>query len=311
MRLLLPLAMFLIFASLSDAQIVLPLWPHGTPEKAQTTDPEKDVTTPSDGLISGRRTARFTNVTRPTITVFSAPKESSTGVAALVFPGGGYHILAWDGEGLDTCKWLNSIGVTCLLVKYRVPETAKYPANVADLEDAQQAMRLARVHAPEWGIDVDRIGVMGFSAGAHLAVALSTHWDDRHVETTAAAVDVNAALSARPAFTILGYPAYLASAADHAAVAPELAPVPGTPPTFLIQAENDRDHVDSSLAYYRALQNAGVPAEMHLYATGGHGFGMHPAGMPEENWPDLAAAWLRRLFFSKGASASDTQKLVH
>ena len=289
-------AVFLLVSAstlISKAQTVIPLWPHGTPEPAHTTEAEKDITTPSDSLLSGHRTARLTNITQPTISVFLAPPTSSTGAAALVFPGGGYRILAWDGEGLDACKWLNSIGVTCVLVKYRVPQEGHYPENVADLEDAQQAMRLARSHALQWHIDPERIGVMGFSAGAHLAVVLSSHWDDHHIESTPAARDADTKTGARPAFAILGYPAYLDSAADHMLVDPSLKPNAGTPSTFLIQAENDRSYINSSLAYYAALKDAGVAAEMHLYAAGGHGFGMHPAGMPEEDWPDLAAAWLR------------------
>ena len=282
----------------SAQQTVLPLWPHRTPEPAQTTAPEQDTTKPSDHPISGHRTARLTNVTQPTLTLYpAAPGVPSTGAAALVFPGGAYQMLAWDGEGVDACQWLTSVGVACVRVKYRVPEKGMYPENPADLEDAQQAMRLARSHAREWNIDPDRIGVMGFSAGGHLAVTLSTHWQDRHVESTPAAPDADATLSAKPAFAILVYPAYLYLPDQHEIFHPALTPVAGTPPTFILQAENDKSYIDSALNYYRALKDAGVPAELHLYATGGHGFGMHPAGQPEENWPAVAAVWLRGLRF--------------
>ena len=169
-------------------------------EAAQTSAAEVDVTKPTDALISGHRSARLTNVTRPTLTVFEAPASRATGTAALVFPGGGYVRLAWDGEGLDACRWLNSVGVTCLLVKYRVPEQGHFPENPADLEDAQQAMRLARQHAAEWHLDPTRIGVVGFSAGANLAVLLGTHPDDRHIESTPAAPEVNPRIDARPDF---------------------------------------------------------------------------------------------------------------
>ena len=168
-------ACFLLpFAHAAAQQTVLPLWPTATPEPAQTTEAEVDVTKPTDAFISGHRTARLTNVTKPTLSVYPPPAGRSNGAAALVFPGGGYVRLAWDGEGLDTCRWLNSVGMTCLLVKYRVPETGYFPDNPADLEDAQQAMRLARQHAREWRLDPGKIGVVGFSAGGNLAVLLST-----------------------------------------------------------------------------------------------------------------------------------------
>jgi acetyl esterase/lipase len=280
----------------SAQHTVLPLWPHATPEPAQTTEPEKDVTTPDMLLISGHRTARITNVVNPTLTVYSpSGRQDNNGAAALVFPGGGYVRLAWDGEGIDTCRWLNSLGMTCLLVKYRVPEKAHYPDSFADLEDAQQAMRLARAHAADWHLDPNRIGVVGFSAGGHLAVVLSTHSDDAHVQSTPAAPDVNAKIDARPDFAILGYPAYLALSPAKEKLDPALTPGPLTPPTFLVQAENDHAYIDGSLFYYRALKNARIPAEMHLYATGGHGFGLHPVGKPEEHWTQTAATWLRSI----------------
>ncbi len=215
--------------------------------------------------------------------------------AAVVFPGGSYQRLAWDKEGLDVCRWLNSIDMACLLVKYRVPEEGHYPENRADLQDAQQAMRVARAHAEEWHINPVRIGVIGFSAGGHLAVTLSNHFDDTSVESTPAAADVDTKINARPEFAILGYPAYLPTGEDKRDLDPNLMPNPRTPPTFIIQAENDKTYIDSSLVYFRALKDAGVPAELHLYASGGHGFGMRPVGMPEEHWGETATEWLRRI----------------
>lgn len=289
------LSLLLAGVGIDHAQQVLPLWPHGTPEPAQTTEPQKDVTTDQDNLISGHRTARLTNVTQPTMTVFLPAHSMGVTSAAVVFPGGAYQRLAWDGEGLDVCRWLNSINMACLLVKYRVPEQGHYPDNPADLHDAQQAMRMARAHAAEWHINPARIGVVGFSAGGHLAVVLSNHFDDKSVESTPAAKDVDTSISARPVFAILGYPAYLSTGPDKRELDPSLMPNSRTPPTFIIQAENDKSYIDSSLVYFRALKDADVPAELHLYATGGHGFGMHPAGFPEERWPDTAADWLRSI----------------
>lgn len=288
----LAIVLFLQLAGIGiiHAQTVLPLWPHGTPEPAQTTEPETNMLD-----SAGHRTNRLTNVTEPTMTVFLPAHSVGVTSAAVVFPGGGYLRLAWDKEGLDVCRWLNSINMACLLVKYRVPETGHYPENPADLEDAQQAMRVARAHAAEWHINPARIGVVGFSAGGHLAVTLSNHFDDKTVESTPAAKDVDTSISARPEFAILGYPAYLSSGPDHRDLDPDLTPNPRTPPTFLIQAENDKTYIDSSLVYFRALKDVGVPAELHLYATGGHGFGMHPAGFPEERWADTATEWLRSI----------------
>lgn len=290
------LALALTFAAASAQHTVLPLWPHAKPEPAQTTEPEADLTKPTDGLISGHRTARLANVTNPTLTVyFPSATAKNTGAAALVFPGGGYVRLAWDGEGIDTCQWLNSIGMTCLLVKYRVPEIGHYPLNFADLEDAQQAMRLSRANAKVWNIDPDRIGVVGFSAGGNLAVLMSTHPDDQHVESTPAAPDADSKIDARANFAVVVYPAYLIVAPQNRELDPVYTPNKLTPPTFLIQAENDKGYGSNAPIYYQALAAAGIPAELHMYATGGHGFGIHPPKAPEENWTDLATAWLRNI----------------
>lgn len=272
------------------AQKVLPLWPHGTPEPPQTTEPETNMADQAGNL-----TNRLTNITQPSMTVFLPAESTGETAAAVVFPGGGYLRLAWDKEGLDVCKWLNSIQMACLLVKYRVPETGHYPDNRADLQDAQQAMRIAREHAAEWHINPARIGVIGFSAGGDLAAVLSNHFDDTSVESTPAATDVDSKINARPEFAILGYPAYLSTGPNGAELDPSLTPNSRTPPTFMIQAENDKNYIDSSLVYFRALKDAGVPAELHLYATGGHGFGVHPVGYPEEHWTRTATDWLRRI----------------
>ncbi len=278
--------------------VTLPLWPHGTPEPPQTTAPETDTTKPTDNFISGHRVVRLTNVTVPTLTVYP-PRGENTGAAVLVFPGGGYRVVVTDGEGTDACHWLNSVGITCILVKYRVAQPAgdagHYPDDPDDLEDAQQAMRLTRAHAADWHIDPTHIGVMGFSAGANLAVLLCTHPNDDHIASTPAAPDANTSISARADFAIIVYPAYLAIPPDNKELNPVYAPDEFTPATFLIQAENDRSYGRNALVYYAALLDAHIPAELHYYATGGHGFGMHPPNAPEENWPKLATAWLRTI----------------
>ena len=262
---------------LAPAQTLL-LWPNGNPEPTKVTGPETDPTTDKDRIVSGKVTVRVTNVSHPNLVLYPAPAAHNTGAAALVLPGGSYIRLAYDLEGKEVCTWLNSIGVNCILVKYRVPENGHYPENVEDLEDAQQAMRLTRAHAAEWHIDPNRVGAIGFSAGAHLAAALSTHPDFQGPNVPPSTVD------ARPNFQMILYPGWLNG--PDAKVAPSLAPTPQIPPTFLVQAENDYTaHVENALVYFLALKNAKIPAELHLYTEGGHGFGLRPTDLPISHWP--------------------------
>jgi acetyl esterase/lipase len=255
------------------------------------------------------------------MTVYS-PKGKNTGVAVVVFPGGGYEVLAIDLEGTEVCDWLTSKGITCVLLKYRVPpdggypksapypKSGPYPETPVALEDAQRTMGLLRLHAAEWHIDPHKIGVLGFSAGGHLVAAISTHYEKRLYQ----AVDGADKESCRPDFAVALYPGHLSlSAAEwdakqgtkefvvsHPANAdPQLALNPAipvtreTPPTFLLQAEDDHvDNVDDALSYYIALKNAGVLVEMHLYASGGHAFGLRRTKDPITGWPALVEAWL-------------------
>ena len=192
-------------------------------------------------------------------------------------------------EGTEVCQWFNSIGMACVLVKYRVPEAQHYPESTEDLEDAQQAMRLTRTHAKEWGIDPKRIGVIGFSAGAHLAVVLSTHPDFQGKNVPPSTVD------ARPNFQMVMYPGY--TSLPDGKVPESVKPTPSVPPTFLVQAENDYTaRVESSVFYFIALKDARIPAEMHIYAEGGHGFGLRPTDAPvATKWPKLAEEWLHTI----------------
>ena len=263
------------------------LWPGGNPEASKVVGAET-VTTTVDA--AGRSVVHVTNVSQPSLTVFAPAVGKNTGAAAVVFPGGSYLRLSYTTEGTDICGWLNSIGMTCVLVKYRVPEDGHYPANVEDLEDAQQAMRLTRAHASEWGIDPKRVGVSGFSAGAHLAVALSTHPDFKGMNAAASTVDV------RPDFQMVIYPGWLTNPSGVGTVDPALAPTVSVPPTFLVQAENDYTaHVENVLVYFEALKNAKVPAELHVYTLGGHGFGMGPKELPISGWTGLAETWLKTI----------------
>lgn len=287
--LLLALCLLMLLAVPARPQrTTLLLWPNGNPEPSKLVGSEFDPTTDANRIVSGKNTIRVTNVSQPTLTVYAPPSAKNTGAAALVFPGGSYIRLAYNIEGTEVCDWLNSIGMTCILVKYRVPEDGHYPENVEDLEDAQQAMRLTRMHAAEWGIDPNRIGAIGFSAGAHLAVVLGTHPDFQGKNVP------ESKINARPNFQIVLYPGWLTGSDNK--VSPLLQPTPQTPPTFLVQAENDYTaHVENALGYFLALKDARIPAELHLFTLGGHGFGLRPTDLPISHWPVLAETWLHTI----------------
>ncbi len=264
----------------------IPLWPH--PISEFNPGPEHDATTAKDKPVAGKAVIRLANVTDPALTFYPS-HDKSNGAAVVVFPGGGYSILALDLEGTEICEWLNSIGVNAVLVKYRVPEPPGVPRYAAPLQDAQRAIGMVRANAGKWHIDSKRIGVLGFSAGGHLAALVSNSYATR----TYAPIDAADSVSCRPDFTILIYPAYLTAENDRSVLAPEFTVTAQTPPTFLVQTEDDPIHVENSLTYYRALTTWKVPAEMHLFSAGGHGYGLRPSSEPVTQWPKLAEAWLR------------------
>jgi acetyl esterase/lipase len=274
----------------APGHLSLPLWPGNAPGSLTNLPAEADTTTPQQPLIAGRPLIRLGNVANPTLTVYS-PKANSTGAAVVVFPGGGYQILAIDLEGTEVCDWLNSIDVTCVLVKYRVPNSGPIPKSSAALQDAQRALGLVRQHAAEWQIDPKRIGVLGFSAGAHLSAALSTHYDRRLYDP----VDAADKLSCRPDFAVIVYPGYLAIAEQQMAPNPEIHPTAQTPPSFIVQAEDDPVHVENAVVYFMALKSAKVPAELHIYAQGGHGYGLRRTELPVTGWPQLVETWLHTI----------------
>jgi acetyl esterase/lipase len=269
----------------------VPIWPKDAPGDTPPAGAENDTTKPTDALVGGRRVIRLGNVSTPTMSIYRPPKERNTGAAVVVFPGGGYNILAMDLEGTEVCEWLKSIGVTAVLVKYRVPARQGRPRWAAPLDDAQRAVGLVRAQATDLGIDPKRIGVLGFSAGGHLAAAISNNFDRRSYEI----VDARDAASCRPDFALLIYPAYLTVRDEGDKISPELKITKDTPPTFLVQAEDDGVRVENSLFYYAALRNAHVPAEMHLYPVGGHGYGLRRTDKLVTTWPSRAEEWLRSL----------------
>jgi acetyl esterase/lipase len=274
----------------APGNLTLDLWPHGAPGATANSTPEIDTTSAKDNLIAGKPLIRLGNVSAPTLTVY-APKQKNTGAAIVVFPGGGYHILAIDLEGTEVCEWLNSAGITCVLVKYRVPDSGPYPKSSAALQDAQRALGIVRSRAAEWHIDPKRIGVLGFSAGAHLSAALSTHFEQRLYDP----VDDADKVSCRPDFAVIVYPGYLALSEQNFAPNAEIHVTSQTPPSFIVQAEDDPVHVENSTVYFLALKNAKVPAEMHLYANGGHGYGLRRTELPVTAWPKLVETWLQTI----------------
>jgi acetyl esterase/lipase len=266
----------------------IPLWKGEAPGNRGDMGPERDTTTENSDLIAGRRIMRIGNITAPALTVYRAPQNVNTGAAVLVFPGGGYRILAWDLEGTEICEWLNSIGVTGILVKYRVPAPQGVPRYAPALQDAQRAIGMVRARAKEWGIDPRRVGVLGFSAGAHLSAALSTNYSQRTYERVDEADD----LDCRPDFAVLIYPGGIVPR-DSEKISPEIQVTANTPPAIIVQSTDDNVRVENSLAYYAALKSAKVPVEMHLYPSGGHGYGLRRSDHLVTTWPARVDDWMR------------------
>lgn len=297
----------------SLGHVQVPIWPGVPPDAESLRKPETMEV--GDTKIGGKTAIAVMNVTRPTMTIYS-PQGKNTGAAIVVFPGGGYEMLAIDLEGTEVCDWLVPRGITCVLLKYRVPgganypKSGPYPESPMALEDAQRTLSLVRSHAAEWHIDPHKIGVLGFSAGGHLAVAVSVY-SDRRIYSP---VDEADRVSCRPDFAIPIYPGHLnlqaaewdanKGAKKHVLHAtpgadkdltlnPDIHVARNVPPTFLLQ--NEDDHVDSvydALSYFIALQRAGIPAELHVYAQGGHAFGLRRTKLAATEWPHLVERWL-------------------
>ena len=250
-----------------------------------------------DKLIAGRPFLYVHSVTKPTLTIYR-PRGPSSGASVLVFPGGGFWDLAIDLEGTEVCDWLTANGITCILVKYRVPgfdekdssRSGPYPKSPVALDDAQRAIVLTRYHARAWGLNPDKIGVIGFSAGGQLVAATSTH--NRIYARIDAADDV----SARPNFGIALYPGHLPTSEDKLELNPNIPVDTRTPPQLIIQSGDDPvDSPNNALAYYVALHRAKVPAELHLYPDGGHAFGLPRTDKAITEWPTVALRWLKTI----------------
>ena len=280
----------------ADEPLVLPIWPGAVPGDHGKIGPER-VRAPSDAPTKDAKW--ITGVTKPTLTIFRPGRDKNTGTAIIICPGGGYWNLAWDLEGEEVAGWLNTAGVTGLVLKYRVPrrsgEPERLPAS-GPLLDAQRAVSLARSRAAEWGIQTNRIGILGFSAGGHLAIAAATQFDQRAYQP----MDDIDKISCRPDFAVAVYPGYLIEqqSAGVENNKDELAPyirIPKEPPPmFLVHASDDPvASAENSVAMYLALKRANVAAELHLYARGGHGFGVRKSSLPCATWPDPCVAWLQ------------------
>ncbi|MEZ6115570.1 MAG: alpha/beta hydrolase [Pirellulaceae bacterium] len=272
-------------ASVTNAvePIVLPVWPGEVPgEEAEL----QERILPDQG---GRPVTRITDVGKPTLHVYSPTADKANGCGVVVCPGGGYHILAWDLEGTEVAEWFNSFGVTAVVLKYRVPRRSPDSPHQAPLQDVQRAIRLVRHHAQEWKIDPDRIGVLGFSAGGHLTVMAGTQWDQPAYDPQ----DDIDAVSAKPNFMMPIYPAYLHDKDAPEQLSPLVRITEQTPPTFIAVTWDDADRGAMSGRFLAALHKANVPAELHVFSKGGHGYGLRPSDDPVSQWPKLAEQWMK------------------
>ncbi len=294
----------------ADKPIVLDLWPGKPPGDLGIPGEERFFELKVGGKpyqVGGKPTRWLTNVSKPSISVYRPTKERDTGVAMLICPGGGYHNLGWDVEGEEVAAWLNSIGMTGIILKYRCP---RRPGDVrgvppaGPLKDAQRAVSLVRSKAKEWDIDPAKIGMVGFSAGGHLVGATATNFEERTYEATD---DVDQ-VSCRPDFAVMLYSGYFSPKLDDKTSPHELSPTirlaAGAPPLFLVHATDDTiSNVEHSIAMYVAMKRIGVSAELHVYATGGHGFGVRKVGHPCETWTQRCTDWLAKQRFLKPAGS--------
>ncbi len=283
----------------ADRPLVVELWPGKAPDETRDIGPETVRLSPKlsrEQVEVTEQTRLITNVSKPTITIYRPAKEKDTGTAVLICPGGGYWNLFWQLEGEEVAAWLNRLGVTGIILKYRVPRRPDEPKGEParrPLQDAQRAVSLVRGNAKKWGIDPKRIGMVGFSAGGHLAIATATSFEKRNYKP----VDDTDRTSCRPDFAILVYPGYL-KAKDKTELAPGLRIPARTPPVFLAHGGADIiSPPEHSVVMYLALKRAGIPAELHVYSGAAHDFGVRPSGRPCSTWTRSCADWLRHQGF--------------
>ena len=304
----LALLIAIVAAAANAEPITQNLWPATSSGPASKTDgEERDLTKPEDKLIVGRRIIKLGHVSAPQMQVLLPAKDKANGAAVLVCPGGGFTILAWDLEGTEVAEWLNGLGFAAIVVKYRVP-TREHGDTLAEsvnndckaslmtlgpLMDAQRTMSLTRAHAKEWGIDPKRIGILGFSAGGAIAALNALNGDKRAYAKLDAADDQSCA----PNFALLIYPGALVDK-ESGALKPWLHADNNAPPMFFAMAQDDPVNSDNCTALFSELKRAKVPAEMHIYTHGGHGYGLRPTEQPVTRWPQRAEEWLKDMGFT-------------
>ncbi|EAQ80504.1 alpha/beta hydrolase [Blastopirellula marina] len=285
MKTILAAALLTIAASpvLAD-NVELNLWPAG-----QVPDQDQAVKEEIVEVIDERIGRKVTKVTKPMITVYQPAAEKRNGAAVVVCPGGGYNILAYDLEGTEVAQWLNDIGVTAVVLHYRVPR-AKGDYQIGPMQDAQRAIRLTRQHAAEWGIDPARIGLLGFSAGGNLTAITGVG----HELKTYDPIDDADKLSCRPDFLVLVYPAYLTTEPDSVVLNDTAQATATTPPAIMIHAEDDPVPCNNSIAFFLSLKRLKTPAELHIYPTGGHGYGLRPTEHAVTHWPQVVTTFMQK-----------------
>jgi len=273
---------------------VIDLWPGKPPGETKELPPEVDTARPDDKPVGDRKIQKITKVSKPTLAVFRPEKDKDTGAAVIICPGGGHQILAYDHEGTETAEWLAKNGVTGIVLKYRVPARDKDKRWLAAVQDAQRAVRVVRSKAADWKIDPKRIGILGFSAGGQAAGLATILHDEEHYSPA----DDTDKVSARPDFAALIYPAYFLNK-SRTGIEDYAKPTKATPPLFLVYACDDP--VDPRNAIYLALamKDVGVSCELHMYATGGHGYGMRNTGHPVNSWPDRCLDWMTKQGYLK------------
>lgn len=278
----------------SGEPFTLNLWPGKAPGETKELPPEADQTKDTDKLIAGRRIIKLGNVSTPQITVYRPDPAKDTGATVIVAPGGGHHILAYDLEGTEVAEWLNTIGVTGIVLKYRVPGRNPDKRWEAAVQDAQRAVSLVRSQAAEWKLDPRRIGILGFSAGGQTA-AMTALLSDRQY----APMDDTDKVSARPDFAAIIYPGGLVPRGG-STLAAEVKVTKDCPPLFIQQANDDNVNPLNAALLYVEAKKAGVPAELHIYAAGGHGYGLrHVPELPVTTWPARCADWMQASGFLK------------
>lgn len=277
-----------VFTMNACAEEVLLVWKGNPPGEQLDVGPEEDITKPTDRLIAGERIIKLKNVAIPEMHVYLAPEATRNGSCVIICPGGGFNILAWDLEGTEVAEWLNSIGVSAVVLKYRVPTSQQATRWLAPVQDSQRAISLTRSNAKKWGLNPERIGILGFSAGGHTA-ARAAIMSKRQYE----AADSIDKVSCRPDAAMLIYPAWLVD--DDGKLVEDLVVTEKSPPTFLVHAFDDRVSPLSSISLVAELKKNNVPSELHLFESGGHGYGLRQVkDQPVTHWAKLCEAWLKR-----------------